>query len=69
MVQDKNQYYFKSNNRIINNKEIVLANSIGLKFNPLYIDDCIQIINYIVENETSKSNILNIAGPMSDLLV
>ena len=48
--------------KILRNKKIVLANGIGLKFNPLFIRDCCQIIRYLIKRESSSSTILNVAG-------
>ncbi len=48
--------------KILKNKEIVLASGIGLKFNPLFIRDCCQIICYLIKRESSSSTILNVAG-------
>lgn len=48
--------------KILKNKEILLAKGIGLKFNPLFVEDCSRIICYLIKRESSSSTILNVAG-------
>tara|TARA_B100000676_G_C18078863_1_gene849695 strand:- start:425 stop:1297 length:873 start_codon:yes stop_codon:yes gene_type:complete len=48
--------------KILRNKEIVLANGIGLKFNPLFVEDCSRILCGLIKSKSTHSNVLNVAG-------
>lgn len=50
--------------RFIRGDEITLAGNIGVRFNPIYITDCVSIIRKLVEQESNSSyEIINVGGP------
>lgn len=44
-------------------QEIVLAGNVGVRFNPIYIDDCTRIVVRLMEaSETDEYDVMNIGG-------
>ena len=50
--------------RFIHGQEITLAENIGVKFNPIYIDDCVAVIQKVMDLKTGTNfEVLNVGGP------
>jgi UDP-glucose 4-epimerase len=49
--------------RFVEGSEITLAGNIGVKFNPIYIDDCVSVVVRMMEKKlTSSFEVLNVGG-------
>lgn len=49
--------------RFMIDEEIVLASNVGVRTNPIYIEDCVELLNQlIIENKITGLQIINIGG-------
>lgn len=49
--------------RFVAGSEITLARNIGVKFNPIYIDDCVSVVIRVMERKLASSfEVLNVGG-------
>jgi nucleoside-diphosphate-sugar epimerase len=49
--------------RFMIDEEIVLASNVGVRTNPIYIEDCVELLNQlIIENKIAGLRIINIGG-------
>lgn len=50
--------------KVISGQEITLANEIGMRFNPIYINDFVRCLNVILQKPFKNAHtVLNVAGP------
>ena len=59
--QNKQMLFSKMHDSILKNKEIMLANNIGLRFNPIHVFDASMFISSLM-NTSKKFQIFNVAG-------